>query len=187
MPNVEQIPCVVTVTASDMELLLLAVERNSSHGQQLTQDEKRRYAVRWFDVLDPDKICAALSISRRTFSAWTQDKQKQREEEIRDRILSMHLRCHTQQQIADAVGVSQPVVARQIVEFIQNGKFSDSNIFFDFEGDGVSAWWRWTANCPPVQRDGICVNVAGRLKPALSRWIGPAVRRVLQTPWHPAR
>jgi hypothetical protein len=28
---------------------------------------------------------------------------------------------------------------------------------------------------PPVQRDGICVNVAGRLKPALSRWIGPAL------------
>lgn len=134
--GVEQIPCIVTVTSSDMELLLLAVERNSTHGQQLTQDEKRRYAARWFDVLDPDKICAALSISRRTFSAWTQDKQKQREEEIRDRILSMHLRCHTQQQIADAVGVSQQAVTLQIAEFTKNGKFADSGIFGDFEGDG---------------------------------------------------
>jgi hypothetical protein len=134
--GIQDIPCVVTVTASDMELLLLAVERNATHGQQLTQDEKRRYAARWFDVLDPDKICAALSISRRTFSAWTQDKQKQREEEIRSRILSMHLRCHTQQQIADAVGVSVQSVNNQIADFSKNGKFSDFGVFGDFEGEG---------------------------------------------------
>ena len=50
----------------------------------------------------------------------------------------MHLRCHTQQQIADAVGVDRIAVQRQIEDFVQNGKFTDLNIFGDFERDGSS-------------------------------------------------
>lgn len=133
--GVEAVPCTVTSTGSDMELLLLAVERNSSHGQQLTKDEKKRYAIRWWDVLKPDQICGALSISRRTFNAWTSDKQKDKEEEIKQTILDMHLSCHTQQAIADAVGMDRKVVERQIADFGQNDKFADLTIFRDFEGD----------------------------------------------------
>jgi len=48
----------------------------------------------------------------------------------------MHLRCHTQQQIADAVGVSQQTVTNEIAEFTKNGKYADSGIFGDFERDG---------------------------------------------------
>src|SRR5210317_210514 len=38
--EVTSIPCVVTKTESEMELLMLAVKRNATHGQQLTPEEK---------------------------------------------------------------------------------------------------------------------------------------------------
>ena len=47
----------------------------------------------------------------------------------------MHLLCHRQKQIADDVGMDQATVKRQIDDIMQNGKFSDSHIFRDFEGD----------------------------------------------------
>ena len=47
----------------------------------------------------------------------------------------MHLRCHTQQEIADAVGIDRTVVSDKIAEFVENGKYSDSHIFRDFDRD----------------------------------------------------
>lgn len=46
-----------------------------------------------------------------------------------------YLSCHTQQAIAEAVGVSQKSVDRQIDDFSQNSKYSDLTIFRDFDGD----------------------------------------------------
>jgi len=40
---------------------------------------------------------------------------------------------HPQQQIADAVGMDQANVTRQIADIMQNGKYSDLHIFRDFE------------------------------------------------------
>lgn len=133
--GVESIPCIVTLTKSDIDLLLLAVQRNSKHGQQLTRDEKKRYAARWFAYLDVDKICDALSITRRVFNDWTQNQQQQREDDVKQRILDMHLACHTQQQIADAVDMDQASVQRQIADFMQKDNYADLHIFGDFEGD----------------------------------------------------
>jgi hypothetical protein len=134
--NIKSFRVVVTNVESEAELLLLAVERNSKHGQQLTQAEKKKYAIRWWDVLETDKICSALSITKRTFSTWTKSKQKEKEIEIKKTIFDMHLSCHTQQEIADAVGMSQPFVVEQIAEFITDDANADSDIFGDYEQDG---------------------------------------------------
>ena len=50
-------------------------KRNSTHGQQLTQDEKKVYALKWWGVLPDDDIKTALSISRASFDKLI-DKEK---------------------------------------------------------------------------------------------------------------
>ena len=52
--------------------------------------------------------------------------------------MDMHLACHTQQQIADAVGMDRKSVERQIADFGQNDAYVDLTIFGDFERDGSS-------------------------------------------------
>ena len=43
---------------------ILAVQRNATHGQQLTQDEKKSYALKWWGVLPDDDIQKAFRLSR---------------------------------------------------------------------------------------------------------------------------
>jgi hypothetical protein len=43
------------------------------------------------------------------------------------------MRCHTQQDIADAVGVDVATVNRKIADFLQNGQMSEMQNFRNFE------------------------------------------------------
>jgi hypothetical protein len=136
----ETIPCIVTVVKSESELERLAVERNSQHGQQLTQDEKKKYAVRWWDVISDDEIITTLSISQATFSRWTKDKRQQKEQEVKQRIFEMWMRSHTQQEIADSVDVDIATVNRRIADFLQNDQVNDLQIFRNFEPQLYTIW-----------------------------------------------
>lgn len=138
--GVQEIPCIVTQTKSDIELLTLAVKRNAQHGQQLSPEEKKKYAIRWWDQMPVDEICQTLSISRRSFDTWTQDKRKARDEEVKQQIIDLWLRCYAQQEIADMVGESQPSIAKKIEEFINSGKFADSDIFYNFTPELYTIW-----------------------------------------------
>jgi len=135
-----EIPVTVTQVQSEAELERLAVERNSQHGQQLTQDEKKSYAIKWWDVISQDEICQSLSISPKTYSRWTAAKQEQKEEQTKQRIYDMWLRCHTQQEIADAVGEPQQTIARIIANFTQNGQVSDLGNFRNFTPEVYTIW-----------------------------------------------
>ena len=138
--KLEDIPVFVTTVKSEAELERLAVERNSTHGQQLTTEEKKSYAIKWWDVVPVDEICASLSISAKTFNRYTKHKQEQKEEQIKQQIYDMWMCCHTQQEIADAVGVSQFSVSGQIAKFIENGQVSDINIFRNFKPEVYTVW-----------------------------------------------
>lgn len=141
--GVEDIKCVITQTNSEEELLMLAVQRNAMHGQQLTRSEKKHYAIRWWDLMPMDQICSTLSISKRLFAEWTKSKQVQKDEETKQTILDMHLACHTQQEIADAVEMSQPFVNEEIDEIITNNDYADSDIFGNFDGDEKRIYTVW--------------------------------------------
>ncbi len=138
--GLEEIPAIVTTVNSEMHLLQLAVERNSKHGQQLTREEKRKYAVRWWDVLPVDEICRTLSISDRVFREWTSDKRKQKDEETRQQIYDLWLSCHTQEAIGEMVGIDRTIVGDRIAEFVENGDSVDSHIFRNFSPELYSVW-----------------------------------------------
>ncbi len=138
--GIGEIRCTVTTVDSEFQLELLAVERNSQHGAQLTPDEKKHYAVRWWDARPEAEILKALSISRSTYDRWTRDRKKKRAEELRKEIYRLWMRCETQEAIAEAAGVSRPAVTEEIANFVKNGHVTDSDIFHNFEPKLYSVW-----------------------------------------------
>jgi len=138
--KLETIPVIVTIVASEAELERLSVQRNSQFGQQLTQDEKKIYAIRWWDQLSVEEICYTLSISDKTYTRWTSAKQEQKEEQIKQRIYDLWMNCHTQQEIADTVGVSQDTVKNRIAKINENGQKSEIVNFRNFEPEVYTTW-----------------------------------------------
>lgn len=138
--GLEEVPCVVIQTASEQELLMLAVRKNATAGQQLTQAEKKKYAIQWWNVLPEKEIIQTLSISERTFRDFTKDKRKQLEEEQNERIFDMWMRCYTQQQIASSLNIAVGGVNDKIANFFKNGKFADIENFRNFEPQIYDIW-----------------------------------------------
>lgn len=99
----------VTQTASDNELLKLACRRNAAFGIQLADKDKRKMAIRFYASGTGDskeEIAATLSVTLRTVNNYLNDIDKQLREERKQRIFDMWLSCHTQEEIAEAVGIS---------------------------------------------------------------------------------
>jgi DNA modification methylase len=138
--GIEEIPCIIIQTVSEQELLMLAVRKNATAGQQLTQSEKKKYAIQWWNVLAEKEIIQTLSISERTFRDFTKDKRKQVEEEQNERTFDMYMRCFTHQQIADVLDVSQQTITSKIAKFTENGKFAESSNFRNFEPQIYDIW-----------------------------------------------
>lgn len=108
----DSIAVMVTPTQSDRELLLLAIRRNATHGLQLTNDEKRSHILKLYTgkTEEKDEFATIFSVSRRTIDRWTARRDKDLRVERDRRIAEMWLACYSQEEIAEAVGVSQPLV-----------------------------------------------------------------------------
>lgn len=134
------IPYFTTVTKTEAELEIFAVQRNATHGQQLTQEEKKKYAVKWWGVLPDDAIKIALSIPSRTFEVCTKNRRDEHETQIRKQIYEMYLRCESKDEIADTVDFTTQrvgqIVKQIIAENENNRKIADSFKFRDFEQEG---------------------------------------------------
>ena len=115
--NAAEIEVTVTETASDVELLALACKRNSAHGLQLADKDKRSMAIRLYASgtgMEKKEIAETLSVSERTVSGYLADTDKQLREQRRETIRALWLACHTQQEIADAVGVTDQTIANEV-------------------------------------------------------------------------
>ncbi len=108
----ENLPATVTETASDAELLELAIERNASHGLQLSQEDKKSMARTIYHVT-PEKerdakkrhLAKILSVTERTIREWLSRIDKDSKEARNKRIRELWMACWTQQEIADEVGI----------------------------------------------------------------------------------
>lgn len=139
----EEIPVFITQTKSEAEVERLSVERNSTHGQQLTQDEKKSYAVKWWNVLNQDDICNSLSISSDTFLRWTKSKRDEQEKAISQKILDMWMSCHSQLEIANAVKLDASTISYRIKKFTENveiPQLHDIQLFRNFEPEVYTIW-----------------------------------------------
>ena len=133
--KVSQIPYFITETKSEHKLEILAAQRNATHGQQLTQDEKRSCALKWFGVIPEDDIKTALSISRSTFDRWTKNKREDQEAQLKQKIYDLWLACETHDGISKITKTPRQTVTRIIADFAQNTHLSKMSNFRDFEQD----------------------------------------------------
>jgi hypothetical protein len=135
--NAATIRVIVTETKNESELLELAIERNASHGLQLTQRDKEKMAGRLYNGFlagrptGPDReqykkrLAKILAASTDSILRWTSRDDKDHERELEDQAFALWLSCHTQMEIADSVGWAQSKIA----DFISKTqlRFSDKN------------------------------------------------------------
>ena len=127
--EIEQIPVEVIPTATELELLLLAVRANSQHGWQLTAEDKRRLAVQLYELgkgQTKEEIAQALSVSVQTVRAYLSGIDRRIREERKQQIFDLYMDCHTQNEIAEGV-----VIARKSVDDIIKS-FGENESTFDF-------------------------------------------------------
>ncbi len=128
--------------ANDGDILELSATLNSDSAWQLTEDHKRQTAIKLYrdHQRRQDQIAAALSVGKNKVSAWLhsilEDERKQREATI----WGMWLACHTQERIAQAVGLTQERVGQ--IQRDLEAKYSegDASIFRDFEPAIYQEW-----------------------------------------------
>jgi hypothetical protein len=113
-------------------------KRNSTHGQQLTQDEKKVYALKWWGVIPDDDIKTALSISYASFDRWVKNKKDDFEEQQRKQGYDLWMRCEPLYIIEKITGISRRTVNNTITDFEEkahNGIFANfgkNNQMLDF-------------------------------------------------------
>lgn len=132
----DEIEVRITKTSSDAHLLELAIERNASHGLQLSAKDKQAMARRIYLSVVPkerngkkESLCKLLSVAKSTMAQWLSDIDKDAKAERDAAIFDLWLACYTQEEIAERVGVSQPEIAGRIKEIITKSDSGLSDIF----------------------------------------------------------
>lgn len=123
LEGVSEIKVEVVQTASEKELKKLAYQLNSNHGLQLSNDEKRKYAIEMIGELSVQKLSDILSVSESIIKMWTESQRKSLEEERNRKILELYLRSwNTQQSIADMFGLTKQAVSEILSKIAKNGE-----------------------------------------------------------------
>lgn len=105
--KMEEIPVTITKTSSDEEFLALTIQRNASHGMQLSNDDKKSMAVRLFNSgkgYDEENIAKVLSVSKRSVGTYLKNIKDNLVEEQNKVIFDMLMACYTQEEIAEKIG-----------------------------------------------------------------------------------
>jgi len=147
--EVATIKAVVTKTASDMELLSLAIRRNATHGLQLADKDKRTMAVRLFhsgEGLTKEQIAETLSVSLRMVTSYLSDVEAELRKRRKEKIFDMWMACYSLEEIGEAVGVTAKTVDNEIRECVnletlpKLQKVSSSFQDADFETPIYNIW-----------------------------------------------
>lgn len=117
--ELEFIDCFVTETKSDLDLLELSIERNNAHGYQLSSQDKKKDARTIYKLTPIEEqaekkksLAELLSVTPQTVNNWLKDIDQDNKDERNNLIINLWLSCHTEQEIADAVGVSKMKISR---------------------------------------------------------------------------
>lgn len=130
-----QIPVIVTRTAGDAELLELAIQRNATHGHQLSNSDKREMSRKLYlsdsKKYSKDSLAGLLSVSKRSVDGWLSDIDKAARERRRQIIRDMWLACYTETEIAECLEVDQMTVNREVSNISADLQKSVKVAFFE--------------------------------------------------------
>jgi len=136
LEGLTEIEVEVIETTSEKELKRLAYQLNSNHGLQLSNDEKRKYAIEMIGEMSVKELSLVLSVNERTISRWTESQRKALDEERNRKIVELYLRAqYTQEIIAEMFGIGQKTVSDILSK---NGQMSE--ITKDFNPPLYNIW-----------------------------------------------
>lgn len=130
---------------SPLESFRLACQLQDK-GKALSHDDRVSSAKRLYALGDQSQasIASSIGVSQSTVSSWLSRTLKEEKEQKTKTAFSMWLACHTQEEIADAVKVTQPTVLAWEKEFI---KISECDNFInsqDFTPPIYNVWKQQT-------------------------------------------
>ncbi len=149
----ETIPVEIIPTASDAELLELAIETNATHGLQLSQEDKRTMARNIYHATpererDAKKkhLAKILSVSERAIRDWLGRIDKDAKEARNQRIFDLWMQCYEQKEIAELAGISAPQVTEITSKFgignLAKTEFTAAEHASDFDPPIYNIWKR---------------------------------------------
>jgi hypothetical protein len=115
---------------TDAEIIRESIQRNATHGQQLTRSDKQRLASQlWTTFADfaigerTREICQLLAVSRDAVERWTKEARADEKRAMQEKAWDLHLDCLSYRDIAEAVGVSHETIREWVVRFSANADF----------------------------------------------------------------
>ena len=128
--GVDTLQAAVTETESDAQLLELAIQRNASHGLQLSRRDKQDLAKRLYASAGQrekkalkERLPGILSVDPRTLNRWLARTVKDENARLREKAFDLYLRCHTFREIGETLGVPYQTVQKMALSHI--GHLSD--------------------------------------------------------------
>ncbi len=150
--NHVKVPIVLYAVQCEADKFATAVRLNSSHGKQLTMDDKRRsvltlYTKHSFTI---EQIAKVVSVRKATALEWTKAIRQEEEHQLNSTMLDMWMACHTAAEIAEATSIGEQTVRDKVKE-LSTEKFLGTkpwkvSEFSDFdEEDGLTPIYNvWT-------------------------------------------
>jgi len=142
--------CFITETKNESEFFSFAIQRNSTHGVQFSDRDRKKCAIRLYnggEGLDKKEIAVVLSVSLRMVNNYLEKIDTDLREERKETIERMYLECYTAQEIAEVVGLSKQKIDEKIGVWnemeVGSKMFQSANFTDDFE---VPIYNRWTFN-----------------------------------------
>lgn len=102
------------------EQLKLAASLNSEHGWQLAESDKKKTAVALYSYgCTYEDIAKTLSVGKRKISEWLSRTVKEEKDRRNEKMREMWLACHTDGEIATALGCERSTVTKAIPDLVK--------------------------------------------------------------------
>ncbi len=116
--GITEIEVNVLDTTDDAICLETAIRMNAVHGHQLIPEDKKNWVRRLYTNNMPlSELLELFSISEKTVLRYTHDIREQQDEDRDMAILKLYLSCHTEEEIADKVGLKKSRISEMISGF----------------------------------------------------------------------
>ena len=112
----KMIPVFLYDLESDEDKYAKAIELNSAHGKQLTQEEKMRNARRLYEThhWPVKKIAKLVSVRKASVCEWTKAAREIEERQQNETIFNMYLACYTASEISQSLGLPEQTISDRI-------------------------------------------------------------------------
>ncbi|MBW2194619.1 MAG: site-specific DNA-methyltransferase [Deltaproteobacteria bacterium] len=149
---------------SEAEKFATAVKLNSSHGKQLTLEDKRRSVLTLFTEhkFPIEQIAKLVSVRKATALDWTKAIREEEEHQLNETIFDLWLACYTAVEISQRVGIAEQTV-RDKIKALSTGKFHGTkpwklSEFSDFDEEDllrpIYNVWRYGKNSGEISHFG---------------------------------